>query len=62
MISSRNLEALPAIDEVKRIAQSLAILDAILMPEWEFRYYSFDAHWGEGEMLASSRAGPRTLK
>jgi hypothetical protein len=57
MISSRNLEALPGIDELKRIAQSLATLDAILMPEWEYRYYSFDAHWGEGEMLASMRDG-----
>ena len=23
--------------------QSMALLDAIIMPEWQFRYYSFDA-------------------
>lgn len=33
------------------------MLDAILMPTWEHRYYSFDSHWGENEQLASMRDG-----
>jgi hypothetical protein len=33
------------------------MLDAILFPEWDSRYYSFDAHWAEGEMMASMRDG-----
>ena len=37
--------------------QALATLDAILAPEWESRYYSFNARWGEGEMMASMRDG-----
>jgi len=57
MISSRNLDVLPGIDEVKRISQSIAMLDAIMTDDWEYRYYSFDANWGEGEMLASMRNG-----
>ena len=57
MISSSNLDALPGIDEVKRISQSIAMLDAIMMDDWEHRYYSFDANWSEGEMLASMRNG-----
>ena len=57
MISSRSLDALPGIDEVKRISQSIAMLDAIMMDDWEHRYYSFDANWSEGEMLASMRNG-----
>ena len=57
MISSRSLDALPGIDEVKRISQSIATLDAILAEDWEYRYYSFDAHWGGGEMMASMRNG-----
>jgi hypothetical protein len=57
MISSRSLAELPGIDEVKRISQSLATLDAIMMPDWEYRYFSFDANWGDGEMLASMRNG-----
>jgi len=33
------------------------MLDAILCPAWELRYYSFNAHWSEGEMMASMRNG-----
>lgn len=33
------------------------MLDAILFPEWEDRYHSFDAHWGTGESMASMRNG-----
>lgn len=57
MISSRSLAELPGIDEVKRISQSIATCDAIMMDEWDYRYFSFDANWGEGEMLASMRDG-----
>jgi len=35
----------------------MAMLDAILMPEWEYRYYSFNAQRGEGEMMGSMRDG-----
>jgi hypothetical protein len=57
MISSSSLNALPGIDELKRICQSVATLDALVMEDWEYRYYSFNANWGEDEMLASMRNG-----
>jgi hypothetical protein len=38
----------------------MAILDAILMPEWQYRYYSFNAHWGQGEMMGSMINGSVT--
>lgn len=57
MISSRSLRELPNVEELKRISQSLAMLDAILMPDWEYRFYSFDANWSDDEMLASMRNG-----
>lgn len=57
MISSRSLRELPNVDELKRTCQSLALLDAILMADWEYRYYSFDANWGDDESLASMRDG-----
>jgi hypothetical protein len=57
MISTRNLEALPDVSTLRRLTRSLAMLDAILSPEWESRYYSFDSHWGEGELMASMRDG-----
>lgn len=57
MISSRSLRELPNVDELKRLFQSLALLDAIVMPDWEYRYYSFDANWGDEEMRGSMRDG-----
>jgi hypothetical protein len=56
-ISTRNLRALPDIAGLRRLLQSMAMLDAILMPDWEYRYYSFNAHWSAGEMMGSMRDG-----
>ena len=48
---------LPDIEELKRRCQALAALDAILCPEWEYRYFSFNASWGPDESLSSMRNG-----
>lgn len=48
---------LPSPEVLKKRWQSMAMLDAILSPEWEYRYFSFDAHWGDGEVLGSMRDG-----
>jgi len=48
---------LPEPPVVARWAQALAVADAIMSPEWELRYFSFDAAWGDGEQLASMRNG-----
>ena len=53
MISTRDLSAMPDLAGFRRLARSVAMLDAILSPEWEFRYYSFNSKWAEGEMMAS---------
>lgn len=50
-------DLLPSIQQIRRITQSLAMLDAILCPEWEYRYYSFNSQWGPGEEMASMRNG-----
>ena len=57
MISTRNLDRLPDIPSFRRLARALAMLDAIMSHEWEFRYYSFNARWTDGEMMASMRNG-----
>lgn len=57
VISTRRLDLLPEIDELRQLCQSLAMLDAIIMPRWDSRYYSFNARWGEETMLASMRNG-----
>ena len=41
----------------RRWTRSLAVLDAVLSPEWEYRYFSFDAAWGPDQQLASMRNG-----
>jgi hypothetical protein len=57
MVSQTKLSSLPDIERLRMLSQSLAMLDAIMFPEWEFRYYSFNSKWGEGEMTASMRDG-----
>jgi hypothetical protein len=57
MISTRNLTELPTTETLRKLTQSLAMLDAILMPEWDNRYYSFNSKWAENEQMASMRNG-----
>ncbi|MER5830980.1 hypothetical protein ABT116_09110 [Streptomyces sp. NPDC002130] len=35
----------------------MALLEAVLRPEWESRRHSFDDHWSETESMASMRSG-----
>jgi hypothetical protein len=55
--STKHPSALCAPQLLLRQSVSLAILDAILWPEWESRSYSFNGEWGEREMMASMRNG-----
>jgi len=48
---------LPSIMDLRRLTQSLAILDAIISPEWQDRYYSFNCQWSANEEMASMRDG-----
>lgn len=55
----QNIDSLPSIHELKKISQGLALIDAIIMPEWEYRYFSFNNNWdgNQREMMASMRDG-----
>lgn len=57
MISTRDLSGLPDVDGLRRLMQSLAMLDAILSPKREFRYFSFNTRWSPGEQMGSMRNG-----
>jgi hypothetical protein len=57
MTAARLADRLPAIGVVRRWSQSLAVLDAIMSAEREYRYFSFDAQFGPGHALASMRDG-----
>jgi len=49
--------ALPDIANLHERCRALAVLEAIVSPEWESRYYSYDAAWNTGEQMASMRNG-----
>ena len=57
MISTRDLTHLPDIDALRRLMQSMAVLDAILSPDWQLRYFSFNSKWSKGEQMGSMRNG-----
>lgn len=56
-ISTRDLNSLPSVERLKALLQSLALLDAIMSPEWQYRYYSFNSEWASGEQMGSMRDG-----
>jgi len=55
----QKINDLPSINEIRIRSQGLALLDAIIMPQWEYRYFSFNSKWNvdDGEMMASMRDG-----
>jgi len=56
-LSTATPELLPEIETLRRLTKSIAMLDAILCPEWQYRYYSYNSQWGPGEAMASMRNG-----
>ena len=53
----RYSSSLPAPNELKVNMQALAVLDAILSPDWEYRYHYFNSKWGDAEQMGSIRNG-----
>ncbi|WP_052709049.1 hypothetical protein [Streptomyces sp. NRRL S-495] len=51
------LARLPDPASLRDRCRGLAMLEAILGPDWEDRYYSFASTWGAGEETASMRNG-----
>src|SRR4051812_19983649 len=50
---------LPSPADLERRSMALATLDALLSPDWEYRYYSFNRRWDpeRGSRMASMRNG-----
>ncbi|MBN6057761.1 hypothetical protein JYK22_37910 [Nonomuraea sp. RK-328] len=48
---------LPEIPRLRDLCRSMAVLEAILSPEWSTRYHSYDAGRGPGEEMASMSNG-----
>lgn len=48
---------LPDISTLLGRCRALAMLDAIVCPQWEYRSYSFNRRWADGQQMASMRTG-----
>jgi hypothetical protein len=48
---------LPSPTELEHTCKCIAVLDAIISEEWEFRYYSFQQAWAKRQRMASMRNG-----
>jgi hypothetical protein len=57
MISTHDLSEMPEPRSLMRLTKAIAMLDAIIQPEWEYRYYSYDSRWSPTENVASMRNG-----
>ncbi|MCX7113284.1 MAG: hypothetical protein NTX45_24865 [Proteobacteria bacterium] len=57
--SISKINEITSLVDVKKKSQALALLDAIIEPEWEYRYFSFNCNWDHrsSEMMASMRDG-----
>ncbi|WP_272024150.1 hypothetical protein [Olleya namhaensis] len=56
-LSSENLNLLPNPNELQKICKSISALEAIICPEWEYRYYSYQKDWSETEEFCEMRNG-----
>lgn len=61
MISTKEFSLLPNKNKLQSICKAISVLDAIISPEWEYRYYSYDSKWGEGEEFCEMRNGSGDL-
>jgi hypothetical protein len=61
MISTKDFTLLPNKKTLQNICKAISVLDAIICPEWEYRYYSYNSKWGEGEEFYEMRDGSGDL-
>lgn len=55
--SQNSIGLFPEIEECRNLFRAAAMLDAILSPEWEYRYYSYNGAWDAKQEMASMRDG-----
>ncbi|WP_141355861.1 hypothetical protein [Streptomyces sp. 6-11-2] len=51
------IRQLPKISIVRDRSRAMAMLDAVMSPDWKSRFYSFDSRWSPTEGMASMRDG-----
>ncbi|MCE0557459.1 MULTISPECIES: hypothetical protein [unclassified Motilimonas] len=45
------------IEQLRKKMKSLALLDAIIEQEWQYRYFSYNSNWSDSEEMGSLRDG-----
>ena len=56
-VSTDNLSILPNPNKLREICKSISALEAIISPEWEYRYFSYQKNWTETEEFCEMRDG-----
>jgi hypothetical protein len=56
-LSNNNLDLLSNSTQLKPLCQAIATLEAILSPNWEYRYYSYNKNWAKDEECCQMRNG-----
>jgi len=51
------IQRLPEIDKVRRTSRALAMLDAVVSPDPQYRYFSFDSRWSPTDETALMKSG-----
>lgn len=61
MISTKDFGLLPNKKSLQNICKAIAVLDAIICQEWEYRYYLYNSKWAEDEEYFGMRDGSGDL-
>jgi len=57
MISTSTPFNLPERRRFQQICKSISVLDSILSQDWQYRYYSYNSKWADGEEFCGMRNG-----
>jgi PHD/YefM family antitoxin component YafN of YafNO toxin-antitoxin module len=52
-----NYKNLPTKETLQKICKAVSVLDAIICQDWQYRYYSYNSQWGDGEEFFEMRNG-----
>jgi len=56
-LSTEKLYLLPIPNQLRQICKSISALEAIISPEWEYRYYSYQNDWNDIDEFCGMRNG-----
>lgn len=56
-LSTENLHLIPRPSKLQKICKSISTLEAIICPEWQYRYYSYQKNWSDSEEFCEMRNG-----